>query len=123
MHPRISKKILVYLFIFFLVGTLNNKKISEFKFPNINNFKIIGLQELDDEKFNKDLNFLKKFDIFFLEKDKIFQTINSNELVEKFSIYKNYPSSLIINIKETRFLAYTKKKKFRLLYRVKWKFD
>ncbi len=108
MHQRISKKILVYLFIFFLVGTFNNKKISEFKIPKINNYEIIGLQELDDKKIDEDLDFLKKFDVFFLQKDEIFQIINSNKLVEKFSIYKNYPSSLIINVQETKFLAYTK---------------
>ena len=35
--------------------------------------------------------------------------LNSNKVIEKFSIFKNYPSNLIIDIKKTKFLARTKK--------------
>ena len=56
MHQQISKKILVYLFIFFLVGTFNNKKISKFDFTNINNFKIEGLTEFESNQLSQQLN-------------------------------------------------------------------
>ena len=43
--------------------------------------------------------------IFSLNRDKINNQINSNSLVEKFYIFKKYPSSLEINIEKTKFLA------------------
>ena len=108
MHPSTSRKILIYLFIFFLVGTLNNKKISQINIPTIDNFEINGLNELENSQVYKDLYMLKNTNIFFLKKDKILEIVNSNKIIEKFSIFKNYPSNLIINIKKTKFLARTK---------------
>ena len=109
MHQRISKKILIYLFVFFLVGSLNNKKIMQFIIPTINNFEIFGLTELENNQVYQELNTLRNLNIFFLKKDKILEIINSNKVIEKFSIFKNYPSNLIINIKKTKFLARIKK--------------
>ena len=109
MHQQISKKILVYLFIFFLVGTFNNKKISKFDFTNINNFKIEGLTEFESNQLSQQLNSIRYSNIFFLEKKEILKILNSNKVIEKFSIFKNYPSNLIIDIKKTKFLARTKK--------------
>jgi cell division protein FtsQ len=109
MHQRISKKILIYLFVFFLVGSLNNKKIMQFIIPTINNFEIFGLTELENNQVYQELNTLRNLNIFFLKKDKILEIINSNKVIEKFSIFKNYPSNLIINIKKTKFLAHIKK--------------
>ena len=45
--------------------------------------------------------------MFFLNKSKINQIINSNNFVEKFSIYKIYPSSIEIEIEKTRLLIKT----------------
>jgi len=109
MHQRISKKILIYLFVFFLVGSLNNKKIMQFIIPTINNFEIFGLTELENNQVYQELNTLRNLNIFFLKKDKILEIINSNKVIEKFSIFKNYPSNLIINIKKNKFLAHIKK--------------
>ena len=52
---------------------------------------------------------LRNLNIFFLEKNQISEIIKSNKIIEKFSIFKNYPSNLIIKIKKTKLLAYTKK--------------
>jgi len=109
MHQQISKKILVYLFIFFSVGTFNNKKITEFDFTDINNFKIKGLTEFESNQLSQQLNFIKHSNIFFLDKKEILKILHSNKAFEKFSIFKNYPSNLIIDIKRTKFLALTKK--------------
>lgn len=109
MHLRISKKILIYLLIFFLVGTLNNKKISNFTFPKIDKIEIVGLTEFENNSLSQDLYMLRNLNIFFLEKNQISEIIKSNKIIEKFSIFKNYPSNLIIKIKKTKLLAYTKK--------------
>ena len=109
MHQQTSKKIFIYLFIFFLVGTLNNKKISKYTIPTIDSIKIFGLTKLENDQVNQKLHTFKNLNLFFLKKNKILETISSNKIVEKFSIFKNYPSNLIINIEKTRFLARTKK--------------
>jgi cell division protein FtsQ len=109
MRQRISKKIFIYLFVFLLVGTLNNKNISKFQIPKINNFIIFGLTEFENNQVNQDLNTLKDLNIFYLKKNKISKIISSNKTIEKFSIFKKYPSILIIDIKKAKFLAYTKK--------------
>ena len=109
MHQRISKKILIYLFVFFLLGSLNNKKIMQFIIPTINNFEIFGLTEIENNQVYQELHTFRNLNLFFLKKDKILEIINSNKVIEKFSIFKNYPSNLIIDIKKTKFLAHIKK--------------
>ena len=44
-----------------------------------------------------------------LDKKRLDKIISSNNLVEKYLIYKRYPSSLEIKIFKTEFLAYVKK--------------
>ena len=64
MHQQISKKIFIYLFIFFLLGTLNNKKISQFIIPTIDNLKIFGLTDLENQKTYQDLHILKNLNLW-----------------------------------------------------------
>ena len=47
--------------------------------------------------------------MIFLDKSQIIKIISSNTLVEKFFVFKKYPSTLNIEIKKTEFLAQTKK--------------
>ena len=109
MHQRISKKILIYLFIFFFLGTLNNKDIINYRLPKINNFEITGLTEYEEDQINKDLIVFQNQNLFFLKENRISEKINSLKIVEKLYIFKNYPSSLNIKIKKTNFIAITKK--------------
>ena len=109
MHLQISKKVFIYIFIFFLVGTLNNKKISNLSFPKIEKIEIVGLTNSENYELSQDLDMLKDLNMFFLEENSILEIIKSNKIIEKFSIFKNYPSNLIIDIKRTELLAYTKK--------------
>ena len=109
MHQRISKKIIIYVFIFLLVGTLNNKKISSLTLPKIEKIEISGLNDYENKELSQNLNMFKDLNILLLEKNLISDIIRSNSIIEKFSIYKNYPSNLIIDIKKSKLLAYTKK--------------
>ena len=109
MHQRISKKIVVYLFLFLTLVTLDNINLSDFNFLKIITLNLTGLNNFEKKKFEEDLNFLKKEDLIFLDKDKISKKIFANKIVEDFSIFKNYPSELEIFIKKTKFLAITKK--------------
>ena len=104
-----SKKILIYLFLFLIIGTLNNKNINNFYFFKIDTISIKGLDEKDNNKLSKDLKFLKFNNLFFLNKLKINEIVGSNSLIENFSVFRKYPSTLEIIISKTDFLAKIKK--------------
>ena len=107
MHQSKSKKILIYFFLFLIIGTLNNKNLSNLNFPNLKNIIVSGLDEKDNLELVNKLNFLKVDNLFFLNKSKINKIINSNNFIEKFSIYKIYPSSIEIEIVKTKLLIKT----------------
>ena len=109
MHQQINRKVIIYLFIFFLLGTYSNKEFLDVKFSKTINFKINGLNESETKQINQQLAVLQNENLFFLEKYKILQIIDSQKIVEKLFIFKNYPSTLNIEIKKTEFLAITKK--------------
>ena len=109
MHQQISKKIIIYLFLFLILVTANNINLFNLNFLKIITLNVSGLNNLEKKKFEKDFNFLKKENLIFLDKDKISKKIFANKIVEDFSVFKNYPSELEIFIKKTKFLAITKK--------------
>ena len=108
MPQRISKKILIYLFVFFTLVTINNTKISN-DFYKIKKFNISGLNKIETSKIYDDLIIFKNNNIFSFNKKNISEKIYSNNFVEKFKIFKLYPSTLNVEIKKTKFLAITKK--------------
>ena len=125
MHQRISKKIIIYLFFFILLVTVNNTNLLKLNFPLISNLDISGLNNFEEKKFKEDLNFLEKENILSLDKDEILKKIYSNKIVEDLSIFKKYPSELRIFVKKTNFLAITKSKatfKIFLFFRFKGNF-
>ena len=71
MRSQINKKILLYLFLFILLGTLNNKNINNFQFIDIKEIKVEGLSEDNNLRLLKNLDFLKFQNIFFINKKKI----------------------------------------------------
>ena len=109
MHQRISKKIFIYLLIFFILVTVNNINVSKFDLFKIKNLKIFGLEKVENDKFYKNIEYLKNKNIFFLDKKEISDNINSNKIVDEFFVFKNYPSEIKVEIKKTKFIALTKK--------------
>ena len=108
MHYRRSKKIFLYFFLFLIIGTFNNKNLNNFDFPRIKEINITGLDDKEIYELKEKLNFLMANNLFSLNKIKVEEIINSNNLVEYYSVIKKYPSSLRIVIKKTKFLAYVK---------------
>ena len=104
-----SKKIFTYFFLFLLIGTFNNKNINGLYFFKISEVSINGLDEKNNYRLTEELNFLRLNNLFFLDKSKIIKVVNSNNLIESFSVFKKYPSSLEIIIRKTNFLAKIKK--------------
>ena len=109
MPQQISKKILVYLFLFIIFGSLNNKNLAQLKFPNIEKIEIEGL-ETENKELQKSLDLFKMKSLFHLDKLKVRELLNSNNLIEEYVISKRYPSSLEIKIIETELLALLKRK-------------
>ncbi len=106
MHHQINKKrITLYFFLFLIFGTINNKNFELFK---INEIKISGLDEDYNFKLSENLKFLKIQNLFFLDKKEIDYVFNSIDLIENYSIFKKYPSSLDIKIKQALPLAYVR---------------
>lgn len=100
-----SKKIIIYFFLFLIIGTLNNKNLNNLDFMKIEKIFIQGLDEKNNFQLQNDLSFLNVNNLFLLKKQKIEQIINSNNLVENFFVFKKYPSTLDIKIYQTTFLA------------------
>mgnify|MGYP001324001273 CR=1 FL=1 len=109
MHRQISKKIIIYLFIFISLTTLSNINLLKSNFLLINSFEVIGLNEFEKNEINQKLDIFKEKNLFFLNKKEIFEKLNSNKNIEKFFIFKIYPSKLKIEIQKTSYLAITKK--------------
>ena len=108
MHQQISKKIFIYLFIFFILVTVNNTKLS-FDFYKIKTFDINGLNHKETQKLQNDMDDYKNLNIFSFDKNDLLKIIYSNKVVEELNITKIYPSKIKIQIKKTKFLAFTKK--------------
>ena len=109
MHQLISKKIFVYLLLFFFLGTVNNYSIVISSLPKINNVEIYGVNLKEEVKIMKiieDATIKNIFSINRLDLESNFDTLN---FIEKFEIFKKYPSTLKIKIKKTKFVALTKK--------------
>ena len=100
-----NKKILIYLFLLIIFGSINNKSFTNLNFFEIKNLRLVGLNSVESENLLTKFEKIKKKNIFFLEKKELVKILNSNNLIESFLIYKNYPSDINIMIKKTTFLA------------------
>ena len=109
MHHHHSKKILLYFFLFLFIGTLNNKNLKNFNFSEINEIVVTGLDEKNNNELKNSLEIFKFKNLFFINEFNIRKIINSNNLVENFSVFKKYPSSLNIEVDRAKFVAKVKK--------------
>tara|TARA_B110000003_G_scaffold177472_1_gene176884 strand:- start:706 stop:1380 length:675 start_codon:yes stop_codon:yes gene_type:complete len=105
MHQRTGKKILIYFFLLFLVGSINNTNLSKIQFEDIEDINVVGLDNNGNFILSNKIKNLKLSNIFLINSEKIIKQVNSNKLVEKFYIFKKYPSSLHVNIEKTQFFA------------------
>jgi cell division protein FtsQ len=105
MHQRKGKKILIYFFLLLLVGSINNISLNNLKFKEINDINVSGLGDNSNAILLQKIKNLNLDNIFSINRKEITNQIDSNSLVEKYVIFKRYPSSLNINIEKTKFLA------------------
>ena len=105
-----NKKIILYIFLFIIIGTLNNRNLRNENFLKDININVTGLDEISNTELINNLNLLEMNNLFFLDEKKIKKILNSNSLIEKSFIFKKYPSTLDIKVHKTIFLAQLKKK-------------
>ena len=84
MPQKRSKKILLYFFLFLLIGTLNNKNLKNINFLEVNEISVTGLDEENNIQLTSKLNFLKFKNLFFLNSNNIKEILNTNNLVENY---------------------------------------
>ena len=105
MHQQKGKIILIYFFLFLIVGSINNNSLNKIQLEKIKNINISGLDENQNTNLSEKIEKLNLKNIFFLDGNEISKIISSNSLVENYKITKKYPYSLDIKIKKTDFLA------------------
>ena len=115
MHLLISKKIVIYLLVFCFLASINNIPFMNLDFPKISKIEINGLN-FDERKKIENIIYDSNFkNIFHLDKEYLKKKINSINVIERFQIFKNYPSTLKIFIEKTKILAQTKRNGFDYL--------
>ena len=105
MHQQKGKKILIYLFLFLIVGSINNTVLTNIRFDTIKSIQISGLNQNQNTNLLESIKELNLKNIFFLNGNEISKIISSNNLVENYEIFKKYPYALDIKIERTDFLA------------------
>ena len=108
MHQRTNRKIIIYLFLFAILASVNNFKYINLQLFKIDLINISGLNDTENSNLYKKITDYKKKNIFFIDNLEISKNINSNNLVEKFWVFKEYPSTININLIKTNFLGITK---------------
>ena len=105
MHLPKGKKILIYLFLFLIVGSINNTVLTNIRFDTNKIIQISGLNQNQNTNILESIKELNLKNIFFLNGNEISKIISSNNLVENYEIFKKYPNALDIKIEKTDFLA------------------
>ena len=105
MQLRLNKKILFYIFLIIFLSTLNNKFFSEIKLKSIDKIMIKGLEEKEKQELLNNFKLLNLKNILFLNKFELIKKLEANELIEDYTVFKKYPSTLEIRINKTKFLA------------------
>ena len=94
-----SKLVYIYLLLFILITSVNNKNFNNKKlFSNNLIFEVNGLSYVDNQKLKRDLININKDNIFKLDKNELSNRINENNLVYTFIAIKDYPNKINIQI-------------------------
>ena len=105
MHQRRSKKLLIYFFLLIIISSTNNISLKNLEFQKVRNIEISGLDEMENKLIIDQIKNLNLSNIFFINKEEINNIISLNPLIEKYQIFKSYPSAIKIMIKKTNFIA------------------
>ena len=111
MHQiRDKKKYFIFLFLtLFFLSSINSQLFVEKKqsFYNLKSIEVIGLDNNLNFDIEQNLKFLINTNIFFLDKKILNDQISKYNYIENYSIFKLYPSKIILKLKHTELLART----------------
>ena len=105
MQLRLSKKILFYIFLIIFLSTFNNKYFLKIGLKPIDEITVIGLNEREMQDLLSNLELHNLENIFFLNKFELEEKLKANKLIENYTVFKRYPSSIEIRVSKTKFLA------------------
>ena len=100
MHQRKSKKLLIYFFLLIIISSTNNISFKNLEFQKVRNIEVSGLDEIENKLIIDQIKNLNLTNIFFINKAEINNLISSNPLIEKYQIFKSYPSAIKIMVKK-----------------------
>jgi len=111
MHQYIDKKknILFLFLILFFLSSINSQLFIQKKksFYNLKSIEVTGLDNEINMEIEKNLNFLKNTNIFFIDKEILKDQINKYNFIENYNIFKLYPSKIVLELRQAKFLART----------------
>ena len=103
MQQQKSKKILIYFFLFLMIGTLNNKNLNNIDLTKVNEIVVTGLDEKDNiylARINsfKDMEIRNDEDNFknYIIKQK---TNNKNSILKSYDLFLNNKYKVNLNQK------------------------
>tara|TARA_B100000795_G_scaffold263001_1_gene241561 strand:+ start:513 stop:1193 length:681 start_codon:yes stop_codon:yes gene_type:complete len=109
MHQLIDKKnkLVIYLLLLVILSTVTNKPLESKNINSILSNRIIvsGLSNQNNLQIEYKLHELLAKNIFFINQEDINYTISQYNLVESYIVKKIYPSTIVIEIKQTKFIA------------------
>ena len=104
-----NKKIILYLFLFLIIGTLNNRNLTNENFLKDININVTGLDEISNIELINSLNLLEMNNLFFLDEKKIKKILNSKKkLYSNKMTHDNSPKNRKPNMEKS--LNYTNMK-------------
>jgi len=109
-HYIDKKKNFLFLFLtLFFLSSVNSQLFIEKKqsFYNLKSIEVIGLDNAINLEIEKNLNFLKNTNIFFIDREILKDQISKYNYIENYNIIKLYPSKIILELQQTDFLAKT----------------
>ncbi len=110
LQSRDRKKNFLFLFLLiFFLSSINSQLFVKKKesLYNLNSIEVTGLDEQINTEIEKNLNFMKNTNIFFIDKEILKDHIDKYDFIEKYNIFKIYPSKIILELKQADFLAQT----------------
>tara|TARA_Y100000590_G_C15451810_1_gene912996 strand:- start:191 stop:880 length:690 start_codon:yes stop_codon:yes gene_type:complete len=108
MHHSINKKKIYFYLIILLFSSTSFNFTSVSNFKNLNLIKSIDIRGLDykeEDLLRYKLNTFKGHNIFLIKREKIENVLNVFNFLDNFSIYKVFPSKLIVYTNKTKFLG------------------
>ena len=102
-----KNKIIIYLLFLIILSTTSGKFVENQTtyFSSVNQVNIEGLSSTDISKISYELNNLFYENILLVSKEEVQRAISKYNIIEEYSVKKIYPSTININIQQTKFVA------------------